>query len=103
MEDGITAITFDTLKFVETLKASGFDESQAKGMATAIQEVQKNNLESVATRGDIQEVKRDIKEAELRMNTELAKVHGELATLRWGMAVAVGGIVALILKAFFPH
>ncbi|MBF0613140.1 MAG: hypothetical protein G8345_18320 [Magnetococcales bacterium] len=65
--------------------------------------MQKNNLERVATKGDIQEVKRYIKEFGLRMNAELAKIHGEMATLRWGSAVALGGMVALILKAFFPH
>ena len=89
MEPSMTTITFDTLKFVETLKASGFDESQAKGMTTAIQEVQKSNLDTLAT-------KADLKELELRIT-------GELAILRWGMAVIVGGIIALILKAFFPH
>ncbi|MEO5347467.1 MAG: CCDC90 family protein [Magnetococcus sp. YQC-9] len=61
------AVTFDTLKFVETLKASGFDEPQAKGMAVAIQEVQKSNLADLATKGDIKELQRDIKELELRM------------------------------------
>ncbi|MEO5347625.1 MAG: CCDC90 family protein [Magnetococcus sp. YQC-9] len=72
------AVTFDTLKFVETLKASGFDEPQAKGMAVAIQEVQKSNLADLATKGDIKELEarieanraelqRDIKELELRM------------------------------------
>ncbi|WP_130472748.1 DUF1640 domain-containing protein [Candidatus Magnetaquicoccus inordinatus] len=97
------AITFDTLKFVETLKASGFDEPQAKGMATAILEVQKSNLDEVATKADIQDVKRDIKELELRITADMAKMHGELATMRWGMAIIVGGIIALVLKSFFPH
>ncbi len=41
-------------------------------------------------------VKRDIKELELRMAAEIAP-------LKWGMAVYVGGIIALILKTFFPH
>ncbi len=41
---------FDTLKCVETLKASGFDESQARGMSAAIQEVQKSNLDGLVTR-----------------------------------------------------
>lgn len=27
----------------------------------------------------------------------------ELAPLKWGMAVTVGGIVTIILKSFFPH
>ncbi|MBF0165214.1 MAG: DUF1640 domain-containing protein [Magnetococcales bacterium] len=91
-----TAITFDTLKFVETLKASGFDEAQSKGMAAAIQEVQKANLEGLATKEDIREVKPDIKELELRIAAELAR-------LRWGMAVTVGGVMALVIKTFLPH
>ncbi|MBF0285925.1 MAG: DUF1640 domain-containing protein [Magnetococcales bacterium] len=92
----MTTITFDTLKFVETLKASGFDESQAKGMSLAIQEVQKANLEGLATRNDIQEVKRDIKELSLRMAAEIAP-------LKWGVAVCVAGVMAIVLKLFFPH
>jgi len=31
----VSHITFDTLQFVETLKASGIDEKQAKAIATA--------------------------------------------------------------------
>ena len=27
----------------------------------------------------------------------------ELAPLKWGAAITVGGIIALILKSFFPH
>jgi len=30
-------VTFNTLKFVETLKESGIEEKQAKGIATAYQ------------------------------------------------------------------
>ncbi|MBF0400889.1 MAG: DUF1640 domain-containing protein [Magnetococcales bacterium] len=48
--------TFDTLKFVETLKASGFDEPQAKGMAAAIQEVQNSNMDTLATKADLREL-----------------------------------------------
>ncbi|MBF0460965.1 MAG: DUF1640 domain-containing protein [Magnetococcales bacterium] len=92
----MTAITFDTLKFVETLKASGFDEPQAKGMSAAILEVQKSQMQELATKEDIRDVKRDIKELELR-------IAAEIAPLKWGMAACVGGIIALILKTFFPH
>ncbi len=85
----MTTITFDTLKFVETLKASGFDEPQARGMAIAIQEVQKSNRDEVATKDDLREL-------ELR-------IAAEIAPLKWGMAICIGGIVTIILKSFFPH
>ena len=112
----MATITFDTLKFVETLKASGFDEPQARGMAVAIQEAHANQFEDMAAKRDLKalegqlstkadmakvevqilELKRDIKELELR-------IAAEIAPLKWGMMVCVGGIIALILKSFFPH
>lgn len=112
----MSAVTFDTLKFVETLKESGFDEKQAKGVATAFREAQSIQVEElaakrdlkelegqVATKADVakvalqmQELKRDMKEMELR-------IAAEMAPLKWGVAVTVGGIIILILKVFFLH
>lgn len=93
-------VTFDTLKFVETLKASGFDEVQAKGMAAAIREVQDTHLDELTTKRDFKELdtKLDnrLKELELRMAAEIAP-------LKWGMAVTVGGIMALVVKGFLSH
>ena len=70
-----TTVTFDTLKFVETLKASGFDEPQAKGMAIAIQEVQKPNLDEIASKGDLRELE--------------ARIMGEIRLNRWMLALII--------------
>lgn len=80
----MTTITFDTLKFVETLKASGFDEPQAKGMAAAIQEVQKSNMDELATKGDLRELRLEIM-AEIKLN-------------RWMLALVVAATVLPALK-----
>ncbi|MBF0190536.1 MAG: DUF1640 domain-containing protein [Magnetococcales bacterium] len=80
---------FDTLKFVETLKASGFDESQAKGMTLAIQEVQKSNLDGVVT--------------ETRLERELAPIRIDLVVIKWMLGILMAGVMALVLKAFFPY
>ncbi|MBF0341846.1 MAG: DUF1640 domain-containing protein [Magnetococcales bacterium] len=85
----MTAITFDTLKFVETLKASGFDESPAKDMAVAIQEVQKAHPDTLVT--------------EARLEKELAPIRIDLAVIKWMSGILVAGVMALILKTFFPH
>ncbi|MBF0183446.1 MAG: DUF1640 domain-containing protein [Magnetococcales bacterium] len=85
----MTTITFDTLKFVETLRASGFDESQAKGMTAAIQEVQKANLDSLVTKHDLEK--------------ELSPIRTDLAVIKWMVGIQTAGTVALILKSFFPH
>ncbi|MEO5352358.1 MAG: CCDC90 family protein [Magnetococcus sp. XQGC-1] len=126
----MTAITFDTFKFVRRLKEAGIPEIQAEAISDAIQETHANQSEGMATKRDLMELggqlsskadvtdmakmdirlleikqdaketkaelKRDIKELELRITAEIAP-------LKWGTAVCVGGIVALILKSFFPH
>jgi hypothetical protein len=98
----MTTVTFDTLKFVETLRASGFEETQAKGMAAAIQEVQKSNLDEVASKADIQEVKRDIKELELSSKRDIKELEYRL-TIRVGlMLVTVAGMLFTALRYFPP-
>lgn len=71
-------ITFDTLQFVETLKESGIDEKQAKAIATAYKDASSD--QELVTKKDLQV---------------------ELAPIKVMLGVVMGGIVALILKAFF--
>ncbi|MEO5327517.1 MAG: hypothetical protein H7829_04665 [Magnetococcus sp. THC-1_WYH] len=94
------AVTFDTLKYVKTLKAAGFDERQAEALAVVQADVLDKNLDDLST-------KYDLKELEIRMDTRLKelelRIAAELAPIKWGVAIAVGGIITLILKSFFPH
>ncbi|MBF0134965.1 MAG: CCDC90 family protein [Magnetococcus sp. DMHC-1] len=96
----MTAITFDTLKYVKTLKAAGFDEKQAEGLAEAQAEVFDKNLEDLATR-------RDLRDLGVRMDTklekELAPIRTDVAVIKWMFGIMMAGVLALILKAFFPH
>jgi len=89
----MTAITFDTLKFVQTLKESGLTEKQAEGITVAFREA--HSSAELATKGDLERVKidlqRDMKEMELRLTNTL--------TLRLGgMIAATVGIVAALVK-----
>jgi hypothetical protein len=88
----MTTVTFDTLKFVEKLKAAGVPEGQAKAMSEAFQEAQ-GELD-VAT-------KRDLKELELKIETRFEGVRGELMLIKWMLGLLLGGVLALILKDFF--
>nr|VFK25137.1 MAG: Protein of unknown function (DUF1640) [Candidatus Kentron sp. MB]VFK29903.1 MAG: Protein of unknown function (DUF1640) [Candidatus Kentron sp. MB]VFK74988.1 MAG: Protein of unknown function (DUF1640) [Candidatus Kentron sp. MB] len=54
----MTAITFDTLKFVRTLEAASFSEEQAEALSTAIKNVQQEA--DLATKGDLREVENRI-------------------------------------------
>ena len=79
----MSTITFDTLKYVEKLKAGGVPEAQAKAEAlvTAFSEAMDSQL---ATKSDINRLER------------------ELIVVKWMVGLVLGGILTLILKAFFP-
>ena len=81
----MSTVTFDTLKFVETLKKSGFDDDKAKAIAIAYQDAASD--QELVTKTDLQ--------------IELAPVKAELQVLKWMSGLIMGGIIALILKSFF--
>jgi hypothetical protein len=91
----MTAVTFDTLKFVERLKDSGIPEPQAKAIVEAFREAQgEAELATVRdlrelgelTRHEIELVRRDLKELESRMTIKLGAM----------LVVAVGVVAALV-------
>lgn len=80
----MTTVTFDTLKFVERLKAAGVPEAQAKAEAEALALAFSEAMESrLATKHDVNQIER------------------ELLVIKWMIGLVLSGIVALILKAFF--
>jgi hypothetical protein len=71
----MSAITFDTLKFVRTLKDSGFEEKQAEAVAKAFQDASS--------------------EAELA-----TKRDGEMKLNRWMLGAVLGVAIANFAKQF---
>lgn len=68
----MTTITFDTHKFVRTLKDSGVPENQAEAIAEVIKEDQgeaelATKADIVSVRRDIDDVRRDMREMEQRL------------------------------------
>jgi hypothetical protein len=88
----MATITFDTLKFVEKLKSGGIPENQAKAISEAFRDASGDS--DLAT-------KRDIRELELKIETRFEQVKGELTLMKWMMGILLGGIIALVLKAYF--
>jgi DNA-binding transcriptional MerR regulator len=88
-------VAFDTLKFVERLKAAGLPEAQAKAISDAQRDVFNEALDnSLAT-------KLDIAKLEERMVRLEAKFDGETKLTRWMLGVTLAGVLSLVLKAFF--
>ncbi len=88
----MTAITFDTHKFVRKLRTAGFEEAQAEAVADAFSEAQGES--DLATKRDISDLRRDI---EVRFE----RIDGELKLNRWMLGVLLAGVISLVLKAFF--
>ncbi|MBI5120995.1 MAG: hypothetical protein HZA67_08315 [Rhodospirillales bacterium] len=87
----MTAITFDTLKFVEKLKAAGVPEGHAKAEAEALAEVLSESASNVlATKQDIG-----------RIEVKLIEHDGEFKLIKWMLGILMAGVMSLILKAFF--
>ncbi len=110
----MATITFDTLKFVEKLRAAGVPEAQAKVQAEvlvfALDEVMDQQL---ATKVDIarleRELKADIARLERELKADIARLEREqivpiqrdLFVLKWMMGMVLASVTSLVLKAFF--
>jgi len=78
----MATITFDTLKFVQTLREAGINDKQAEAIAAAVRDAHVST--DAAT-------KQDLRELELRLKHDL--------TLRLGGMLAAGiAIVAALVK-----
>ncbi|MBQ4568184.1 MAG: hypothetical protein IJA79_08700 [Desulfovibrio sp.] len=86
----MSSLTFDTLGYFEKLKAAGVPDAQAKVQVEAMQDVVRQYDESsrkeLATKGDIQDVRLEMKSMEMRL-------------LKWQIGLAVA-IIAIMAKGF---
>lgn len=88
----MATITFDTLRFANTLKEAGVPPGQAEAEAKALSEIFEVNLQELATQ-------QDLKLLEANLRRDIAETKAEL--IRWVVAVGVLQITliaALLLK-----
>lgn len=80
-------VMFDTLAYAKKLKSAGFTEDQAEIQAEALAKIIDEKL---ATKQDVRDLQRDIKEMEIRFKHDL--------TLRLGamMAASMAIVVAIV-------
>lgn len=74
-------ITFDTHKFVRKLEAAGFSDDPTGAELAS---------------------KQDIRELEFKIESRFERVKGELSLVKWMLGIMLGGVMALVLKDFFP-
>ncbi|MBF0285088.1 MAG: DUF1640 domain-containing protein [Magnetococcales bacterium] len=93
------AITFDTLKFANRLKAAGASDKLAEAIAEAQAEVQEKSLEELATKRDIRELRLEI---DAKLDKELSPIRTDLAVAKWMLGILLAGVLSIVLKMYFP-
>ncbi len=88
----MAALTFDTLKFANRLKAAGVPDKQAEAQAEALAEVLEVNLKELAT-------KEDLKTLGLELRRELAETKADVIKWMVGLALAqISLLVGILIK-----
>ena len=86
----MATITFDTLKFANTLKEAGVPPAQAEAQATALSEVFEVNLKELVTKEDLRYelelLRSDMHDMEQRLIIKLGAL----------MAFSIGVVTALV-------
>lgn len=94
----MSAITFDTLAYVKTLREAGVEEKQAEAQAVALAEVLKSGTADLATQRDIEslrsDVKRDIELLRAELKKDISETHRAIAEtkaelIRWVVGVGI--------------
>ncbi|HAT50394.1 MAG TPA: DUF1640 domain-containing protein, partial [Alphaproteobacteria bacterium] len=86
----MTAIAFDTLKYVKTLKAAGVEGKQAEAMAEAqidlMEQMEDTRLKELATKGDVRQLEVRLESKIMQVEVRIAESKAE--TIKWMFGVA---------------
>ena len=88
----MATITFDTLKFANSLKDAGVPPAQAEAEAVALSEVLEVNLKELVTKDDLH---REIESLRREMMTGFAQVDSRFIQLEQRLIIKLGGLIAL--------
>ena len=91
----MVAITFDTLKYANRLKAAGAEPRIAEAEAEALAEVFELNLKEVATREDLKQMEERLNE---KMDTRFIQLEQRMIIKLGGLMVIAIGVVATLVK-----
>jgi hypothetical protein len=91
----MAAITFDTLKYANRLKAAGAEPKIAEAEAEALAEVFGLNLNEVATRDDLKHMEERLNE---RLEARLLQLEQRMIIKLGGLMVVAIGAVATLVK-----
>jgi len=91
----MAAITFDTLKYANRLKAAGAEPKVAEAEAEALAEVFELHLNEIATREDLKHMEERLNE---RLEARLLQLEQRMIIKLGGLMVVAIGAVATLVK-----
>jgi hypothetical protein len=101
----MTMITFDKLSYIDTLKAAGIDEKQARAQANALDVALKD---TVATKADIEAMRIETKANIIAVKHDIELVHKDitiqgtrLEMLQWLVGSVGVGVLLLVIRTFW--
>jgi len=118
----VATVTFDTLKFVETLEQAGVERAHASAVAVAVREAQETalaehakvqqessaravaELDTKTEKAIFQlaaEMKQRFTEVEAKFDRLEQRTHSRFTLLQWMLGVLIAGVLALVMRAFF--
>ena len=83
----MTAMTFDTLAYVKTLRDAGVEEKQAEAQATALAAVLKSGAGDLGTKQDMELLRLELKKDLAETHRAIADTKAEL--IRWVVGVGI--------------
>jgi len=114
----MATITFDTLKFVETLENAGVERAHASAVAVAVREAQATALADHAkdqqefstrsvseldtkTEKGLFQLKTEVQHLSAKFDLLEQRTHSRFTLLQWMLGIVIAGILALVMRAFF--
>lgn len=85
----MTTLAIDTYKIIQRLEGKGYTRQQAEGFIEVLQDI---DFDHFATKSDIKELRAEIREMELRMDTRFKDLQLRLG----GMIMALGAMLIAI-------
>ena len=98
----MSAITFDTLKFANRLKAAGADSRIAEAEAEALAEALEVNLKDFSSQQDIGLVRKDIEHLRKDMEQMGHDLRQEMRLLEQRMTIKLGVLMVVAVTAVAP-
>ena len=98
----MSIITFDTLKYVKQLEASGVPSAQAEAFVNAQREILSDVMDSsLATRVDLQALEKSLHNDTERLERKLIEHDGRFALVQWMLAAVLAVAIANFAKQYF--